>query len=547
MSKVTKNFRKLASTLTAVLVATLIPVSASSPASAAPIAGSLSVTREFNTITNSFQAYSGERLNVYFSYEVDMISVDEGDILSFDDLENDIAGLSAEWTINNNWMNRVTASSYTVPSEKPTSISLNVNKTLTPSATGLVKFNPVVTTSGDTLTASRTYKGVSLNFSRTTTDYTAKAGDQTLYFYGNACVDMTKVVAGDDLLASTTLTGSATPNLDGSSSSFWSSGFGIELNAISPQTELERTVPNPEPSEIKFTFDRSFSGLTTGSKYSFSTDIKKGGTSVAITCPNIAGPPPGLFPIGGASVTGTFSIGSKITVTPNQWSLTNGGAIDATVTTDYDWYLCATPLTASTTDFMQIECIQDLPEQVLANGTSIGFTNGPNQGFTGASLTITQGLLTAMTGKHLMVIVNGKKGADMMAKRGDLFMKTCGPIASGSTCSSTYGTAVAPTKKTPKAATVTTRLKIGRTITVGLHTTKGTAAKGANADGLATVVSIATASKKICTATKIVKNKKITGYTIKGLKAGKCSVVVAISGSSSFNALTRTTSVTVSK
>jgi hypothetical protein len=60
-------------------------------------------------------------------------------------------------------------------------------------------------------------------------------------------------------------------------------------------------------------------------------------------------------------------------------------------------------------------------------------------------------------------------------------------------------------------------------------------------------VSIATASKAFCSATKIEKNKKITGYTIKGLKAGKCSVVVAISGSSTFNALTKTTDVIVSK
>jgi hypothetical protein len=109
------------------------------------------------------------------------------------------------------------------------------------------------------------------------------------------------------------------------------------------------------------------------------------------------------------------------------------------------------------------------------------------------------------------------------------------------------GTVTPPAKKTPKAATVATKVKVGRTFTIALHTSKGTATKGANADGLATVVSVATASKAFCSATKIVKSGKITGYTIKGLKAGKCSVVVTITGSSTFNALTKTTVVTVSK
>lgn len=117
-------------------------------------------------------------------------------------------------------------------------------------------------------------------------------------------------------------------------------------------------------------------------------------------------------------------------------------------------------------------------------------------------------------------------------------------ILSGSVTVSGSGT---PAKKAPKAPTVATKVKIAKTFTVALHATKGTSAKGANSDGLPTVVSIATASKAFCSATKIVKSGKITGYTIKGLKAGKCSVVVTITGSSTFNALTKTTVVTVSK
>jgi hypothetical protein len=92
-------------------------------------------------------------------------------------------------------------------------------------------------------------------------------------------------------------------------------------------------------------------------------------------------------------------------------------------------------------------------------------------------------------------------------------------------------------------------VKAKKSVTVKLHASKGTSAKGANSDGLATVVSVASSSKKICSVAKVVnkKTKKITGYTVKGLKAGKCSVVVTITGNSAFNSLKKTMVVTVKK
>ena len=108
------------------------------------------------------------------------------------------------------------------------------------------------------------------------------------------------------------------------------------------------------------------------------------------------------------------------------------------------------------------------------------------------------------------------------------------------------GSVTPPAKKAPKAPTVATKVNKGKTFVISLHATKGTSTKGANSDGLPTVVAVSSASKKFCSATKIVKSGKITGYTIKGLKAGNCSVVVTITGSSAFNALTKTTVVKVS-
>jgi hypothetical protein len=118
-------------------------------------------------------------------------------------------------------------------------------------------------------------------------------------------------------------------------------------------------------------------------------------------------------------------------------------------------------------------------------------------------------------------------------------------ILSGSV---TVGGSVTPPAKTnPKLPKVATKMNVGRSLTVALHATKGTSSKGANADGLPTVVSVTSASKAFCSVTKVVRNSKITGYTIKGLKAGKCSIVTTVTGNTTFNSLTSTTTVTVAK
>ena len=102
-------------------------------------------------------------------------------------------------------------------------------------------------------------------------------------------------------------------------------------------------------------------------------------------------------------------------------------------------------------------------------------------------------------------------------------------------------------KQSPSSPKVTTRLKVRKSSVIKLHSTLGTRSKGANSDGLATVVTVTKGSKKICSVTKVVKKKKITGYKIKGRKAGKCSVVVTITGNSSFESATQTTVVKVRK
>ena len=103
-------------------------------------------------------------------------------------------------------------------------------------------------------------------------------------------------------------------------------------------------------------------------------------------------------------------------------------------------------------------------------------------------------------------------------------------------------------KISPKYPTVLTKLKAKKALTISLNPTKGSTTAGANFDGLVTKIAAAKASKAICTVTAVKsKSKKIVSYSVKGLKAGKCSITVAITGNTTYKTETKTFVVTVSK
>lgn len=103
-------------------------------------------------------------------------------------------------------------------------------------------------------------------------------------------------------------------------------------------------------------------------------------------------------------------------------------------------------------------------------------------------------------------------------------------------------------KTSPKYPTVLTKLKAKKAFTIALNATKGTASAGANFHGLVTKVAAAKASKAYCTVTAVKsKSKKIVAYSVKGLKAGKCSVTVAITGNTLYKTETKTFVVTITK
>lgn len=113
----------------------------------------------------------------------------------------------------------------------------------------------------------------------------------------------------------------------------------------------------------------------------------------------------------------------------------------------------------------------------------------------------------------------------------------------------TGSTPVVVKKKTPRVPTIATKVKAGKTFSISLNATKGTAKTAANLDGLVTKVVLASSSKGFCSITPVIKSKKIAGYTVKGLKvnATKCAVTITITGNALFNTLTKTVKVNVTK
>jgi hypothetical protein len=103
-------------------------------------------------------------------------------------------------------------------------------------------------------------------------------------------------------------------------------------------------------------------------------------------------------------------------------------------------------------------------------------------------------------------------------------------------------------KSAPNFPRIETKVKAKRLFAINMHPTKGTSTAGANDDGLITKVTVASASKSVCSVTPYkTKSKKIAAYFVKGLKAGKCTLTVAITGNTTYLSAKKNFLVTVSK
>lgn len=140
------------------------------------------------------------------------------------------------------------------------------------------------------------------------------------------------------------------------------------------------------------------------------------------------------------------------------------------------------------------------------------------------------------------VFSNVPAGTYVVAVR-DLGMGNTGTEQSFSTTITVASTTVVKTN--PTQPTFAASVKVGKTFTVALSATLGSSTKGANSQGVVTVV--ASTTPTICTVA-LAKNSaktKVVGYTVKGIKKGTCVLSLTMTGTTAYNAVSTTKRVTV--
>ena len=395
----------------------------------------------------------------------------------------------------------------------PTALNFNINANAALTAESVIAFNPTVTIGGVALTAddlnigytsaSAYIGGMQMDGSNIpVTSVTARAVDSQLNFQApRVCIDTTSLAVGDVLEGSFTVS-DGTANV-GNFNPMWSvrNAQGMMQGGMGSQSTWTVTdAALVSGNKAGITGNLIISAPVAGTTYTFTgfKVNKQGQTANLITSCGTT-----------AATATTTATGTTVNVVINTTA-------DAAVM--YESYVCNLYASADTAH-----------ATVVKSGSAWLFgPNGPMANPTCEIPNVPAGTYTvALIGQSYMAGVGSEKFLD-------------GTVT-------VSGSVTPAAKKAPKVPTVVTKLKIGKSATVVLHATKGTASKGANVDGLATVVSVAAASKAYCSVTKTVKSGKINGYAIKGLKAGKCSVVVTITGNATYNALTKTIVVTVSK
>ena len=511
----------------AAIVSTAVVVAgafAAAPASAQTVSQnvnstiSVQVDRKIDANNHQVKFFAGEQISLDFNGTIQrdtaLAHMVAGDKIVFNPTISVVNGtLSANgWansTINVSGApvangNNSGALEYTAASLPTSSISFNFNYSQTATTDVTLTFNPTVTLGTYTAVTndfswSNANAGINGGFPGqiTTGSRVANAEDEMINLYADSvCVDTSSLVSGDTLELQATATG-------GSVDATWqqvstNGGMGGGMGGFAQGLTYNFT---SVPSDKKLSVGAMMHVGTpaAGTTYSLSgiKVVKQGSTTDLITgC-------------GDTLATAVTAIVDGVVTT----------TIDKTpdAASNYMMYVCALYAVADT-----------------AFATPVKATMGSMFGPTGPLPSPVCRFSSVPAGTYKV----GVRGVGSMA--GIVNEK----IQDGTV---TVGGSVTPAKKAPKVPTVATKVKIGKTFSVALHATKGTASKGANADGLATTVTVASASKAFCSVTAVKKSGKITGYTVKGLKAGKCSVVLTITGDATYNSLTKTVAATVSK
>ena len=463
-----------------------------SPVRAAPVSfGQIIATRTVAS-DGSFNVYSGEEIEMTAGANVTSTCLGQvlqpGDVVTMTDVDlqfstmtfNYGAHMGISWTLPNPVPEMFRIDGYTV---KVRSLPAGT-KVFSPKVKVTRSGQPLVETS-DCVISRQGYARIDAtsadaqNDLKDVSQYVARVGDARLRYNGRACVDMALVEPGDVLTYSYELKTGGQEVLDPDQTA------GYTLNGSPVGATF--TIANPEPTSLKLNISNAWAPEpTAGETYTFSLDIKKGNNSVATNnCPvNNPGvvPLPGggpmtmprLYPTAQASLTGELTLGSTVSVSLPTWSRTDGGpALASTdiLSTRFTWLLCSVgPVPQRIGAFgPPSACLMSMPPVLLANGTSFGTTTGSDQAFSGSSLTITEPLVTALTGKHLMVSVMIEAAPAPGQTMGIYFNFDFKSCASGENCADSFGPTSTTTTTVP--ATTTTTVQVTTTTTPAVTTT----------------------------------------------------------------------------
>ena len=530
--------KKLAAVVSAAAV--VASMFAAAPASAETTAAfinrtvSNSVDRPIDAVAHTVKFYAGEEFSIYYSANVksqtlsskvvanSVLTVDAGYALQSGTITAesyksiDISGQVGNTSFNDMSARDAAELKLTKTfTAAPSNLNININLSGTATTDVVFVVNPSVKIGDYVLVEedmqyselhSASRSGGSYNPESNGKSRVARVEDENFNFYADSgCINTTGLVAGDVLEVTMTVS-DGTSNV-GTLNPYWNvrsaDGMGGGMGEDGSTYTFDAL---PAGSTVSVNAGVSIDTPVVGKTYTFGElKVVKQGTAenLIIGCTTTA-------------ATGTTVAEAQVVTTTIDKSADASGMMPK-----FDNYVCA--LYAST----------DANRTTVVK-SSRGYMMMPSGG---AGAPVNKCIFKAVPAGTYVVGIRGDSWKGMSEEK----------IIAGTVTVSGSVTPPVVVKKAPKVPTVATKLKIGKTLTVALHATKGTASKGANADGLPTVVSVATASKAFCSATKVVKAGKITGYTVKGLKAGKCSVVLTVTGSATYNALTKTVAVTVSK
>ncbi len=535
--------KKLAAVVSAAAV--VASMFAAAPANAETTAAfinrtvSNSVERTVDPTTHTVKFYAGEEYSIYYNSNV------KSSVLSSKTVANSVLTVDGGFSIQSGTVSASSNKSIYISGQigntpfneqsdraaaefkvtktltaAPSNLNINVNINGTATTDVVFVFNPTFKIDDYTLTEddmsyfnsnANSRSGGSYNPESNGKSRVARAEDSNFSFYADkACINTTGLVAGDVLEYSMTVS-DGTSNV-GTIEPYWQvqdaqgmgGGMGTEGSTYTFQTLAAG-------STLSVNGGLSIAAPVVGKTYTFGElkVVKQGTTETLVAA------------CGTTGATAALAVdGTTISATIDKTADASGG-MGGGMGGKYSSYVCA--LYAST-DASRTNVVQ----------SSRGYMMMPAGGGMGVV--------------NKCFFYNVPAGTYVVGVRGSSWTGLSEEKIFDGTVTVTGGTPVV-VKKTPKVPTIATKVKAGKTFSIALHATKGTAKTAANLDGLVTKVVLASSSKGFCSITPVIKSKKIAGYTVKGLKvnATKCAVTITITGNATFNTLTKTVKVNVTK